>query len=217
MTRPVAPTRPTICDPATVSPSLTSMRERCASIENIPRPWSMITVLPVKYRSRAHTTRPALGDLIGVPLGLRKSVPPCGTARFSVENTPRAEGAIGFAWHGTNKRCGPQPCRGGPGVHLAEKGLVRSNPRQLGRRRIHERRVHPQRSRGKFSRRDNQRVRLPQHGRSDISLDLHEIPARPLIEIDADQGTPRTVFDLERGNHASKRVHAHVRRRAFRP
>src|SRR6478752_328403 len=38
----------------------------------------MITVLPVKYRSRAQTMRPALGDLMGVPLGLRKSVPPCG-------------------------------------------------------------------------------------------------------------------------------------------
>jgi hypothetical protein len=38
----------------------------------------MTTVPPVKYKSRAATTRPAFGARTGVPVPLRKSVPACG-------------------------------------------------------------------------------------------------------------------------------------------
>jgi hypothetical protein len=41
-------------------------------------PWSMTTVLPVKYRASAITTRPPAGALTGRPAGLRKSAPVCG-------------------------------------------------------------------------------------------------------------------------------------------
>jgi len=78
VTRPVAPTWPTTVPAETTSPSRASMTERCASIENNPRPWSMMTVLPVKYSARATAMRPAFGAWTGVPAGLRKSAPPCG-------------------------------------------------------------------------------------------------------------------------------------------
>ena len=69
VTRPVAPTRPTISPAVTVSPSRTSMRDRCPSIENTPRPWSMMTVLPLKKRSRAATIRPWAGAPPAFPPG----------------------------------------------------------------------------------------------------------------------------------------------------
>src|SRR5216684_6343690 len=64
----------------------------------------MMTVLPVKNRSRAQTMRPALGDSIGVPAGLRKSAPPCGLRRSPL-NTLRVPKLL-FDWPGTGRTNG---------------------------------------------------------------------------------------------------------------
>src|SRR5215470_11246801 len=69
----------------------------------------MITVLPVKYRSRAQTTRPPFGALMGVPVGLRKSVPPCGL-RGSPLKTLRVPNEL-FASPGTGRTNGTDQSR----------------------------------------------------------------------------------------------------------
>src|SRR5262245_9020088 len=69
----------------------------------------MITVLPVKKRSRAQTTRPAFGALIGVPLGLRKSVPPWGL-RGSPLKTLLVPNEL-LASFGTGRTNGPDQSR----------------------------------------------------------------------------------------------------------
>jgi hypothetical protein len=121
--------------------------------QNIPRPWSMITVFPVKYRSRAHHSS---GTRRRSACRRAQEVGPAGAAWLSVEDTPGAERAIGSPGR-TNKRADHNRVAAGR-VHLAEKGLVRSNARQLGCRRVHKRRVHLKCSRRKFSRCHHQRL-----------------------------------------------------------
>src|SRR3954469_3914472 len=89
----------------------------------------MTTVLPEKYKPRATTTRPALGERMGVPAGLRKSAPPCALRGLPL-NTLRVPNAL-FAGCGTGRVNGSGHSRvGGDPRHVAaisrESAAIRS-------------------------------------------------------------------------------------------